>query len=267
MAAVIALGILGASAGAGCGGDPDPSPTGGGGTDATGGAGGMGGSGGTGGTGGTGSMGGIPLVALTSEFGKLVCERLFTCCDAQERESVLSGGGTVPTTQAECEKAGPENFYPPLYDFNQVPGYIDVGQVTYDGEKAAACLAKLKSSCDAFDVNEDILEQGPDCQAIFAGVVADGGDCTHDEQCISTTSRCMDYVCKPLLGEGQPCISGPSCQEGLACIPDANGNLACAKLKPGGTECTDGFECESSECDAMTYICTAAMPSTFCDGM
>lgn len=214
-----------------------------------------------------GGAGGIPLAALTSEFGKLVCERLFTCCDAMERDNLLSGGGTVPASQAECEQAGPENFFPPLYDFNQVPGYIDLGTVTYDGQKAAACLAKLGSSCGAFAVDQDILEQGPDCQAIFAGTVADGGDCTHDELCTSPASRCVEYICKPLPGEGQPCVSGPSCQAGLACIPDASGNLACAKLKPAGAACTDGFECESSNCDAASNTCTAAMPMLVCDGM
>ncbi|UQA61469.1 DUF7107 domain-containing protein [Polyangium aurulentum] len=223
LACAIALGLLGALAGAGCGDDPEPEPTG----------------------------GAIALDAFAGEFSKLFCNRAFACCDAAERDQLLSILSPKPKDEQECSTA-----FSLVYSFllSEQKDSVAAGRQAYDGDKAASCIAKNKDVCMGLAGN-DLFETDPDCDAVFVGKVADGSACTNDEDCSAAGSICKEDVCTPLSPVGGGCTFSTDCQEGLACsFGGPNGNK-CVKPVPNGEMCSGSSECESGYCDFGLFVC------------
>ncbi len=230
LACVFALGLFGALAGAGCGGeDPEPQPSG----------------------------GPIALDAFAGEFSKLYCDRIFTCCDAAERDQVLELLSPKPKDEQECATAFSLFF---SFFLTEQKESVAEGRQTYDGAKAASCIAKTKDTCVGLAGN-DLLETDPECDAIFVGKVADGGACTNDEDCSAEGSICKEDVCAPLSAEGQPCEFSLDCQEGLECAFGGPNSDKCVKPQPNGQMCSGSAECESGYCDFVSNACAAKKPN------
>jgi hypothetical protein len=218
LACAFALGLFGALAGVGCSGeDPNPEPTGG------------------------TNSGTIALDAYANELAKVYCNRIFTCCTAVEQAKALELLSPTPKNEAECTTA-----YSALFSFviGEQKDSVAAGRQTYDGAKASNCFAKLEGSC-AGGIDNDDIQNDPECATVFVGKVADGGMCTNDGDCSSAGSVCNDAgVCTALAAEGQPCTFSSDCQEGLTCGVDA-----CIKPKAEGEACTSSFDCASTICE------------------
>ncbi|WP_437672143.1 hypothetical protein [Sorangium sp. So ce131] len=222
----VALGLFGALSGVGCGEAQDPGASGG------------------------GDVEPVALDALAGEFADVYCERIFRCCDAAEQAQLFELLSPKPETQEEC--SAELSLLLSLFSRQQKES-VDAGRQTYDGEKAARCLAEMEGTCEGgLGGDDNPFDATPECSTIFVGKVADGGACTDDDDCSGAGSACTDDVCTPPPAEGEPCSFGEGCQEGLSCEFSGDG-MQCVKLgnKPGGEACTASYDCASRDCDLI----------------
>lgn len=262
----LSLGLLVSAVSAGCGDDTDTNPTGG--------------------NNGTTE---VSLDKLGTETGKFFCGLAFQCCDMTELPQLLGEIGVMAGTEAECAtKAGQ------IYDMDvlaDIKASVMAGRQSYDSKKAAACFEVIQGQCSA--IQGDPFEEDPNCNSVFVGLVAVGGECTMGDDCAGADTHCAgatDTVpgkCQVLPKEGEACPDF-DCAEGLACSPGSMSNTCvkpntkadgqmcgsdiecvstycsftsgtCMAQKPLGMPCTDAFsnECKDSYCDGMTNTCTA----------
>ncbi|MDI1435708.1 hypothetical protein [Polyangium sorediatum] len=250
----------------------------------------------TGGNGGNGGGGGggdvlIPIDDLGTATADLYCGQVYSCCTTAEQDKALEGITPKPQNEAECAQ-----FFKGFYDMLVLPRLkkaVGAGRLEYDQYLAASCLAKLDKSCSA--INGDPFEADAECQSVFLGKVADGGDCSGDDECASDDSVCIGDTdtelgkCQPRGAAGaacefdEDCLTGycnfasSMCEEpkaiGEACSGfggckdsycDSMTNVCTAK-KADGASCTGPDECEGNDCDMATSTCTT--PAPICDGM
>jgi hypothetical protein len=137
------------------------------------------------------------------------------------------------------------------------------GRLKYDGDAARGCIdAAANLSCSAYSMlsgHESIVCEKP----FLIPLVADGGGCTQDYECISANCEGAtvqpggpntDGMCKPLPTAGQSCTS--SCAQGLYC------SGTCKPLLANGTQCTGSNQCASNYCSTT---CMDRPPT--CDGI
>ncbi|KYF61181.1 hypothetical protein BE11_51170 [Sorangium cellulosum] len=148
----VALGLFGALAGVGCGDAEDPGASGGGDTEP------------------------VSLDAFAGEFADVYCERIYRCCDANEQAQVLELLSSRPENQEECAAE-----LAPLLSLVSLEkkASVDAGRQSYDGEKAARCLAAVKGTCEGgLEGDDSPFDTTPECSTMFVGKVADGDACT-----------------------------------------------------------------------------------------
>ncbi len=273
LTSLISLALVGALSAVGCSSDPEnPDSSGG----------------------GNGGGGTIALEEIGQKNAEVFCGAAFSCCTAVELPTLFEGIGT-PKDEAECVQT-----FKGLFDGFALPGFKDSiaeGRIVYDGDKAASCFDNLPSDCSIVTPDgADPLETSPDCQAIFVGKVANGGDCAQDDDCAVDGSDCMG-ASNGMLGKcqlpgdvGAACMFGSDCksdycdfQTSMCAAKKALGEMCsgsqscmnsycdvdtklCAALKADGDACLQASECQSDNCDLTTDKCVAA-PAPICDGM
>ncbi|MGK3987382.1 hypothetical protein WME99_30355 [Sorangium sp. So ce136] len=72
----------------------------------------------------------------------------------------------------------------------KLPGHSSPSVQEY--EKAARCIAVLKNTCADFLDIDALFDSHPECSTVFVGKVADGGECTDDNDRSSATSISQD---------------------------------------------------------------------------
>ncbi|MDC0747567.1 hypothetical protein [Polyangium mundeleinium] len=242
---LIALCLAGAGSLIGCG-DDSNNTTGG-------------GDGGGGGNGGNGGGGGgdvvIPIDDVGTATAELYCGLVYSCCTMAEQDKALDGITPKPQNEAECAQV-----FKGMYDMLVLPRLkkaVGAGRMEYDQHLAASCLAKLDGSCTA--IKGDLFESDPECQSVFLGKVADGGDCGGDDECAGDDSVCIGDT-DTELGKCQPRgAAGAACEFDEDCTTEYCDFQAsmCAAQKALGEACTGFSECTDSYCDSMTNMCTA----------
>lgn len=151
---------------------------------------------------------------------------------------------------------------------------VDGGRLSYDGEAAARCVSAYQN-VGCFGSFESIAE----CENVFAGRIAIGGDCYDDETrhflvgenpcaeglCLgdSCPQTCVAYPdvgdgciqgrcgpehycdsddrCRPRIARGKPCEGG-DCASGLVCS-DAGDSRICLPSAAIGSACSDEVAC------------------------
>jgi hypothetical protein len=160
----------------------------------------------------------------------------------------------------------------PIFDFERVPGgcqafhaksaadhvatlqrSIDLGRVTYDAEKMAACLENDGWSCDGGGSIE--------CTEAILGKVAAGEPCDTNTEC-QPSLRCggtCPATCFLPSAAGEACDSAGQCARGLYCT----GSGVCTPRVADGEPCQIGMEnpCHgTAQCqptnDGTGSICT-----------
>ncbi|MGK3987388.1 hypothetical protein WME99_30385 [Sorangium sp. So ce136] len=151
----------------------------------------------------------------------------------------------------------------------KLPGHSSRSVQEY--EKAARCIAVLKNTCADFLDIDALFDSHPECSTVFVGKVADGGECTDDNDRSSATSIRQDeshklYGCDPPeLNCVQNCslivvpLSRPACEDELVAyyscwLPEAStckqGLPAdCQDEKDAYDACVDAHGCIGLECD------------------
>ncbi|RMH37877.1 MAG: hypothetical protein D6689_20450 [Deltaproteobacteria bacterium] len=136
---------------------------------------------------------------------------------------------------------------------------IDAGELTFDGDKAAECLAALRAAdCSRIDVEDlDPRQLSPACGEMLTGNRGDGDACTDSVYCApqlycDTSSACPGTCAAP-IAVGETCVSGQRCAAGAVCfVPESGGDGTCTMPVGDGEACDveTGPPCApSSECD------------------
>ncbi len=215
------------------------------GSDSSSGSGGSGGSSGSSGSGGSsgaaGSSGGgnVPLSEIPSKLATALCDVVSTCL-GDYYTLLLSGQDCVTLNQRQIEQG----------DVSVVQSAIDAGTVTYHGDKVAACIAAIEAKgCDLFS-----SRLPSECGAVFEGTVAEGGDCTINEECAGDnicqfSGGACPGKCSARAAAGAACAADDDCQDGLTCqsqvcTAPAKEGAACGGTAP---DCLTGLYCAGAD--------------------
>lgn len=134
---------------------------------------------------------------------------------------------------------------------------VEMGTVTFDPDAAATCLTRF-STCERYSVFGLTSAAAAACSNVFHGTVAAGGACTDRSQCASNScslacdpGTCCEGTC---VGDTPTLVYvklGETCGNGKVCTDSQcdRTTSTCAALKPVGSVCNEGFECETQHCD------------------
>lgn len=196
------------------------------------------------------SSGASPQSDPITEIAQMVCDTIFSCCDATEQgqASKYLGLEPAPKTTAECVGSYKEHLV-------GLKESIAAGRLEYDANQASACFAKLNGRCDLYPTTLFfpglLFLEDPACEMVLGGKVADGGDCYVDIECAQAGSACFNAAepnfgkCAPLRKENEPCSPNSDCATGLVC---SFANI-CIKPLADGVACEFDSECVSEYCD------------------
>ena len=184
--------------------------------------------------GGCGGSDGVPLDQYIDRYLDAYCRNQVACGVYDRVESCLA----------------------PLVARRQLEQSVATGRVVYDAATAAACIeARATLTCDASD--QAWLRGPPECQDVFTGTVADGGECFSSSECKSDRCTvpgcgmaCCAGTCAPTVGRAEV---GQACGD-ARCVDSAYCNAGtCAAFVAAGGMCTASFYCASGlDCVAST---------------
>lgn len=122
---------------------------------------------------------------------------------------------------------------------------VDRGAARFDGTVAGRCLAELEEA----ECNVAALDLSR-CDAAFVPLVAVGGACLQDLECVDGRCETLDLCpghCVARSAAGDPCGRPSDCVSGLACVGGV-----CAPARAVGEPCDRRTDC------AFPSTCTAA---------
>lgn len=209
--------------------------------------------------GGCGGVHGIPIGSTATQIAQTVCPQAYKCCTPSQ----LSNNGQAGTDEASCETMTTSAYES---DLETIQASQDQKRATFDNAKLQACLAIIRSAdCATLDVTNH-LAGIPGCGSFVDPLVAFGGACSQDYECIDGWCQAPadmsggDGTCQPHAQLGGPCATA-SCEPGLACDLGASDEIC---VPPGaiGATCTDLLQCTSGNCaipsGASSGVCAAA---------
>jgi hypothetical protein len=223
---------------------------------------------------GCGNVGGIPIDDTANRIATTVCPKAWMCCTADQLMSNSSAGTDV----ASCETATADNYKNVL---SGLQASVDAKRATYQSSKLDACLATIKTAdCATLDVTNHLMGI-PDCESFTSPLVAVGGACAADYECIDgwcnvpMTSNNGLGVCAAFVAAGQSCTDagGPSCGPNAVCdiegTPDDSSDDLCAVVSDLGGTCADDLQCTSLNCTSsggsgMTCAAATTPPAAMC---
>ena len=211
------------------------------------------------GCGGDGAHGSVSVMDFGPRIAAAECAKAFECCTTEEVNQYFIG--TNFQSEQECV-----DFITMFYaSFGNYQASIDAGKMTYDGEKAADCIAVIETAtCDAFAHGSAVLSG---CEDFTTGLVANDGECATDSECASnycegdTVIPVKAGICKTIPGAGEACTS--QCAANLQCQSGT-----CMPLKADGASCRDRDECASGSCNgASTQTAGTCGQPMICNGV
>lgn len=135
---------------------------------------------------------------------------------------------------------------------DEVEDPVDAGYYDFDPVQAGRCLAALDSIGRDCSTEGD---EGPEsCDLMLVGRVEAEGSCEEDEMCKKGQNlECIDGRCQVLPGQGEACLLGYACADGLFCGSDD----ICHPYQKAGGSCPDGdIGCDDDlYCDERTWTC------------
>jgi MYXO-CTERM domain-containing protein len=229
---------------------------------------------------GCGQVHSIPIDQDATDIAQTVCTSAYRCCTLAQLMNNSSAGtdvsmGTTDCTtnstpcEQACETETAQNFR------NQLSGVqdsVDKKRAVFEQAKVDACLQTIRSStCDALNMTNH-LTGVPGCDSFVTPLVAIGGGCSQDYECVN--GWCNAGTCAAFVTVGQPCPSGgPSCAPGLTCDTNGTTNDAsddtCVEPGPTGATCSDALQCQSLSCSSsggpgMTCQAPPSNPPPMC---
>jgi len=200
-------------------------------------------------------------------------------CSTAIRCGVL-GASEAATCASDAVSA--RQAYPPPYSASDA---VTAGRLTFDPAAAARCLSALGSApCTA----NAVLTPVPDCEAVFAPVVAVGSQCFSSGECVGGYCDAPDScagTCRAYLAAGASCTNATQCDPRTDfCDP---GSGSCTSLPVAGASCSGEGSCFSGlfcvvsgsntsgacqpagmvgdVCQALTLSGSTCSPDLYCD--
>jgi hypothetical protein len=176
--------------------------------------------------------------------------------------------------QATCEKYWSE----PTHLYASLPDLVGAGRISYDGDKARACLATFDQATSCSRQVLDTPDAIATCDAVLVGNVADGGTCFVSAECANGgTCKMNDTSCDPYaaccagtcagggppLPAGYECASGQApCGPGLACVGSPDGLTAiCATVATSFGDLCATHPCAGSLYCSSGAVCLRPLPT------
>ena len=190
----------------------------------------------------------VSIDDFPKEAATTVCAQSFKCCTASDL-----AGKDEATCKQQIEAAL-------VLLVGSTKASVTAGREKYDGAKARKCLDEMGAmACAQWQTSAVASDTPPgSCAGVFQGLVADGGTCTSDTDCIGGTCSGGGSVltsaqgtCKTPVALGGTCAEDDDCASGLYC----DSAKKCAAERELGAACTfsdrckDGY-CSSSKCTA-----------------
>jgi hypothetical protein len=198
--------------------------------------------------GGCGSVSGIPIDDTSTRIANTVCPKAYQCCTADE----LGMNGSAGTDVATCESMTKSNYQNVLATLQ---ASVDQKRAVYVSSKLDTCLANIQSmDCTALNMTNH-LQGVPGCESFTTPLVAAGGACSQDYECIDgwcnvpQNSANGEGVCEMFVPTGQSCAAagGPSCGPNAVC--DTYNEL-CEPVSDIGGTCSDNLQCTTLNCSS-----------------
>jgi len=220
-----------------------------------------------GGDGGTDDGDGGADVELTiAQYGEQLaaatCAQAVGCCAPIELHDQFALADAPVIDQASCETyLGNFLALEPL-----VRPSIESGRSTWDGARAAECVAQLQAlTCDEYSARVRLMGDAPLGCSPITGLVADGGACGAPWECVSGycagVAPGVEGTCAALPGEGAACPTD-QCAEGLRCDLATS---VCVVPKADGAECATDDECASNGCSNVQTTPGVCNAPSMCD--
>jgi hypothetical protein len=149
------------------------------------------------------------------QLADAICPQAYACCTPDGLKKNSWAGSDV----ASCRGKTKDGF---KSLFNEIQSSEDQGRSAYDGDKVAACIARVTtSSCGALNQTSH-LTGVPDCASFVKPLTPIGGSCSNDWEC--TAGHCVKLggatvgQCTTDAGRSQSCAAA-ECEAGLICDP------------------------------------------------
>jgi hypothetical protein len=202
---------------------------------------------GSGGGGYGGSDAPVPVEQSTAPWAQTICQQNFKCASkADIGDNNMAGCLQVDTmvwqslaTSVKADEAK--------------------GRVSYDPAAMGMCLSTLyHETCDQWTAG---LTHDVWCREAFTPMVAVGGACQSDVECIGGSCKGADLskmppvegVCAARVADGAACAIGDMCSISKYCDGTA---MMCVAVKAGGTACDSDEQCASQHCNPDTSVCS-----------
>ena len=196
---------------------------------------------------------GISIASAPQQIAETVCPKAYSCCTPAQLMSNDSAG----TDEPSCESKSADAFQNQL---GAVQDAEQAGRARYDGDRLASCLATIRSStCDALGATNHFMGI-PGCDQFVVPLVAEGGTCSNDFECV--VGRCLAGKCAALPAAGAPCTDDGKCATGAVCDATAT----CIATRADGEPCTQGIQCPSLQCTSSGTCAPRAATCFYASG-
>jgi hypothetical protein len=200
-----------------------------------------------GGSSGVGSGGPVPLDQSAGQWAQVICTQNFKCASKADIGDNNMQGCIMADTMGWQSLIQPVQTDQPK------------GRVAYDPAVMGMCLATLsRETCAEWTSG---LTHDEWCREAFTPMVAVGGACLSDVECVRgycdgvDTSKTppVEGACKPSIIDGQACDGTYRCVDTDYCDLTA---MTCVPKKAGGTACDSDEQCSYEHCTPATNQCT-----------
>ncbi|MBU1534414.1 hypothetical protein KKF84_03785 [Myxococcota bacterium] len=194
----------------------------------------------------------LPVTQVEESYYNLFCEKIETCdvFNAFVDLAIMDRQGCLDFLELQMEKEGG--------GLSLVVDAVNEGTVIYDAEKGYTCVEAMSVlACDEFGDKEP-----EECIGVFTGTIADGSECTINEECVSGYCKTDDAcpgTCEAFIPEGSACDYTDECVTGAKCVL-GECTFFTAPVAAGG-ECDENEDwcAEGLFCHPDTEECTARL--------
>jgi hypothetical protein len=218
---------------------------------------------------GCGGVDAIPIDKTAKDFADAICPKAYSCCTAEQ----LMGNDAAGTSEAECKMKTTESFTGLLQGLQNSQS---AKRSQFQQDKVDACLQTIRTSdCATLNMTNH-LSGVPGCDVFATPLVAVGGRCDNDYECINSYCKVPQDpdppgpgVCTAGATAGQPCVTD-QCAAGLTCDPlplvgDSSDDI-CVAPAANGAACTDPYQCVSGVCSSNQCVADTSAKCFYSSG-
>lgn len=196
----------------------------------------------------------IALGDAPDAYASAYCERALACCTLGELAGRFPDASPAITDQPSC-RAYVARVFGNEFTTDTIAAQ-GAGSARYHGEAMALCLAAIRTEpCTDLARVLALMTVPTTCPVLREPLVADGGACDHDFECVSAVCAVagpgFSGACAAAPSPGAPCTAG-KCGPGAYCDRSADGAGSCAALGDVGSACSSNLACTSLDCQAAT---------------